>query len=125
MRGLLGLAAVAATLSLVQLWAHTPLLTLLGGVLFLTALWSFYLPVRYRLDERGVEVDYGLWRRYWPWERFQVYVPLAGAYLLSPFRRVHRLERYRAVLLVCPDNLAAVGRLLDSRLQRREEGRAS
>ena len=49
----------------------------------------------------------------------------AQAYLLSPFRRVHRLERYRAVLLVCPDNLAAVGRLLDSRLQRREDGRAS
>ncbi len=125
MRGLLGLAAVVVSLSLVQLWAHTPLLTLLGCVLFLTALWSFYLPVRYRLDERGVEVDYGLWRRYWPWERFQVYVPLAGAYLLSPFRRVHRLERYRAVLLVCPDTLAAVGRLLDSRLQRREDGRAS
>lgn len=93
---------VTASLLLVHTWARTPVLTGLGGLLFLVTLWPFYFPVRYRLDRHGVQVDYGLWRRHWSWDRFQVHVPLPGAILLSPFRHPHRLERYRALQLPCP-----------------------
>jgi hypothetical protein len=108
LRGLFGLAVVVAALFLVQSWARTPLLTALGGLLFLFTLWPFYFPVRYRLDQTGVEVDYGLWRRRWPWDRFQVYVLLPGAVLLTPFLHSHRLERFRAVQLPCVGREAEV-----------------
>ncbi len=119
LRGLFGLTVVLACLGLVQAWAHSPLLTLLGGVLFLLTLWPFYFPVRYRLTDTGIEVDYGLWRRSWRWNRFQVYVPLKGAVMLSPFRQPHPLERYRGLQLPCAGREAEVHGVLASHLDQR------
>jgi hypothetical protein len=112
-----GLAVIGAALFLVQSWARTPLLTVLGGLLFLITLWPFYFPVRYRLDRHGVAADYGLWQRRWPWDHFRVYVPLPGALLLSPFRQPHRLERFRAVQLPCAGREAEVQRVVADYLE--------
>ena len=109
-------------LALVQAWAQTVLLTALGALLFLLALWPFYFPVFYRLDAAGVEIDYGLWSRRWPWERFQAYVPVTGGVLLTPFRHTHVLERFRSLHLPCPDNLVTVRDALAAHLPCRDTG---
>jgi len=122
---MLGLVVVMAALVLVQIWARTPLLTLLGGILFFVSLWPFYFPTRYLLDNQGVEIDYGIWHRRWPWERFRVYVPLDEAFLLSPFVRTNRLERYRSLQLPCPGRESAVGHFLAAHLPQRGAGKES
>lgn len=110
-RGMAGLGVSLAALGLVHAWARTAALTGLGALLLLVSLWPFYFPTRWRLDGAGVEADYGLWRRRWPWERFRAFVPVRGAVVLTPFARPHLLERWRAVLVPCPeagDRLAAI-----------------
>ncbi len=121
-RGLLALLVVLVSLFLVHLWADSVLLTVLGGLLFLLALWPFYFPVRFQLRESGVEIDYGLWRRRWPWERFQVFEALPAAFLLSPFRQPCRLERFRGLVLPCPEDAdtEAVAELLARHLAPRQ-----
>jgi len=125
LRGMLGLFVVVAALALVHVWARTTLLTLLSGFLFLVTLWPFYFPIRYLLDNKGVEIDYGFWHHRWPWERFRVYVPLDEAFLLSPFVHGHRLERYRSLQLTCPGHESAVERVLADHLRQRENGKES
>jgi hypothetical protein len=120
-RGVAALAVVLATLVLVHAWARSPLLTALGALLLLVSVWPFYVPVRYRLDDAGVEADYGPWRRRWAWDRFRAFVPQADGAVLTPFVRPHPLERWRAVLLPCPD-AAALQAELARRLARREVG---
>lgn len=110
-RGMAGLAVSLAALGLVQAWARTPALTGLGALLLLVSLWPFYFPTRWRVDGAGVEANYGLWRRRWPWDRFRAFVRLPGAVVLTPFASPHLLERWRAVLVPCPeagDRLVAV-----------------
>jgi hypothetical protein len=119
LRGAAGLAVACASLVLVQLWARSPWLTLLGGALLTSSLWAFYVPMRYRLDGGGITVDYGPWRRRWPWTRFQVFVPGEGGFFLSPFARPHRLERYRGLFLPCEENRDAVRGWLAARLPAR------
>lgn len=102
-RGLAGLGVSLAALALVQAWARTAALTGLGALLLAVSLWPFYFPTRWRVDGTGVAADYGLWRRRWPWERFRACVPLPGAVVLTPFARPHPLERWRAVVVPCPD----------------------
>ncbi|MHB8079710.1 MAG: hypothetical protein ACYDIE_10720 [Candidatus Krumholzibacteriia bacterium] len=109
-----------AALGLVQAWARTPALTALGAALLLVSLWPFYFPTRWRLDGAGVAADYGLWHRRWAWERFRAFVPLRGAVVLTPFVRPHPLERWRAVLVPCPEDGDRLAALLAGRLARRD-----
>jgi hypothetical protein len=108
-------------LLLVQTWARTPLLTALGGLVFLLSLWPFYFPVRYHLGEAGVEVDYGLWRRRCPWQRFRAFIPLPDGIILTPFLHPTRLERFRALWLPCPENVLAVRQELPAHLTCRDQ----
>ncbi|MFH1844169.1 MAG: hypothetical protein ABIF77_13260 [bacterium] len=119
-RGLLGIVVAGASLYLVHVWAQSAALTALGGLIFLLSLWPFYFPVHYRLDSSGVEINYGLWRRRWPWERFQAVIPLTESVVLSPFRQACRLERFRSVTLLCPGCVDPVQRALPDSLVRRD-----
>jgi hypothetical protein len=105
-KGVAALAVVAAALVLVQIGTGSPLLTVLGALLLVSALWPFYFPVHYRVHGEGVEIDYGLWRRRWSWDRFAAYVPLNDGIVLTPFRQSCRLERFRTLFLPCPGRVA-------------------
>ncbi len=113
---------------LIRLWTASSLLTLLAALVFLVSLWPFYFPVRYRCDETGVSVDYRLgrrrllWVRRVPWTRFRSYGILPGAVVLSPFLRARPLERFRVLLLPCPDNRNEVVACLPPELVRRGGG---
>lgn len=120
LRGAAALLVAAGTVAAVQAWARTPLLTAAAALVLLLSLWTFYFPTRWRLGEDGVEADYGLWRRRWAWDRFQAFWPLPDGAVVSPFRWPHRLERWRAVALPCPEQAARLQELLAVRLRRRE-----
>jgi hypothetical protein len=124
-RGLAGILLVLLTLLLVQAVGRTELLTALAALVLVLSVWPFYAPVRYRLDALGVTVDYGLWRRRWPWSRFRAYVPLADGILLTPFAHHTRLERFRAVFLLCPERVEEVRAQLPAELIPRETAAAS
>ena len=113
------LAVAAACVMLVHGWARTPLLTIVAAVVFVISLWPFYLPVRYRLDASAVWIDYGVWRRRLPWDRFRSYALFPDALVLSPFVSAHPLERFRLTVLPCPENLAGLERYLPAGLVRR------
>ena len=117
-------AAVVACVCVatVQFSARTPLLTAVSGLLFVISLWPFYFPVLYRIDEHGVRVDYRVWRRRHAWSRFAAYVVLDGAIALTPFRSPSALERFRLLMLPCPDNRDEVIAALPERLLRRGAG---
>jgi hypothetical protein len=124
-RGLAGIVLIVLTLLLVQAVGETALLTVLAGLVLVLTVWPFYAPVHYRLDVQGVTVDYGIWRRRWSWSRFHAYVPLADGILLTPFAHHHRLERFRAVLLSCPERVDEIRTHLPPELVPRETAAAS
>jgi hypothetical protein len=124
-RGLAGILLILLTLLLVQAVGRAELLTVLAALVLALTVWPFYAPVHYRLDSLGVTIDYGLYRRRWPWSRFRAYVPLADGILLTPFAHHNRLERFRAVLLLCPERVEEVRAQLPAELIPRETAAAS
>jgi len=121
-RGVAALLVAGAALALVQAWAGSLVLTLLGGLLLAFSLWPFYVPVRWRLTATDVTADFIAWRRRWEWGRFRAFVALADGAALTPFARPHPLERWRAVLLPCPERTAELHAWLERRLPRRGGG---
>lgn len=121
LRGAFGLLTAGAALALVQAAGGSPPLTAAGALLLFSQLWPFYLPVRYRVDQEGILIDNGLWRRRRRWAEFRSWQPLPEGALVSPFARACRRDRWRALWLPCrPEMAAQVGEALSARLPRRE-----
>ncbi|NKB66587.1 MAG: hypothetical protein GKR89_05965 [Candidatus Latescibacteria bacterium] len=89
------IAAVAYGVS----WLYqAPLWGLFAGVVLIAAMSRYFLPTRYRIDERGVEITH-LQTRLHPWSNFRRAAIDRHGIFLSPFARRHRLDSFRGVHL--------------------------
>jgi hypothetical protein len=78
------------------------LATLVLCVAAVATLGLAFLPVRCRLDEAGVTRGSGWLTERRPWGDLQRAIRTREGVLLSPFRRRHWLEAYRALFLPFP-----------------------
>lgn len=102
-----GRAAVALVAALACCVAATSLslpgvATLVLCVVCVTALGAAFVPVRCRLDESGVVRRSGWFAERRPWTELKRAVRRADGVLLSPYRRRHWLDPYRALFLPLP-----------------------
>ncbi|MFO7638198.1 MAG: hypothetical protein R6X14_02680 [bacterium] len=99
------------------LFAFGPLLTLLAVAVFAAALNTWYLPVRYTLDQQGVTVDKRVYSYTYPWEQFRRWFTTSNGVVLSPFSRRTFLDTFRGVHLLLPPDpgpvLACLARRFD------------
>jgi len=89
----------AAALFAVYVFARGASWVAVGALLLFLGLREYFLPVRYKLDENGVHIDYLLWSRRKTWKDIRRVVPQKRGMLLSPFPAASRLEAYRGLYL--------------------------
>lgn len=92
---------------------------LLGGVAFaiLTlSLSAYFFPVRYRIDETGIEAASVFGSRRRDWSGLRSYVADARGITVSPFLHPSWLESYRGMRLLFAGNQAAVVAAVAARL---------
>jgi len=102
------LALVLVAVLLIVIWwlfADTPALGMLLAGAFLLSLWRLFIPARYRVDDSGVGVDYGIYRQHFSWDRFRRLGEDANGLYLSPFGFPNRLDSFRSVFLAVDEPL--------------------
>jgi hypothetical protein len=103
---LLGIAAAIAAASCLGWMAFDGWVgALLGGVLLLSAVAEFLLPIRYRLTTNGAYCSYGLARLMIPWRSVRRIIEGTQSVRLSPFRTPSRLDAFRGVELRYPEQV--------------------
>lgn len=78
------------------IWLYIPGV-LLGLLIIMLTLLPYFLPTKYIIDEKGVEVHYMFQKKMHKWQMFRSYYNDENGILLSPFRRPSRLENYRGL----------------------------
>lgn len=89
-----GFGVVAGALSL-----HHWLGGVLGCGFIVGSAFEYLLPIRYRLDAEGIRCSYGLTRLSMSWQAVKRIDVNSSGILLSPFRRVSRLDAFRGIYL--------------------------
>ena len=90
---------------------------ILGGTLLFLALWSFYLPQRYRLDEDRIVKKSLFGTESRPWKEVRSICPDRWGVLLSPFPYPTRLAKFRGISVqFSPDNRKEVLEFIRSRI---------
>jgi len=105
--GLVLLALLAATL-LVRLMTGRMLLALLALAALVTALWRYFLPVEFELDDHGVEQSLLGWRRQVPWSAIGRYEVCRAGVLLVPTNDHTPMSAFAGLFLPFADNRDAV-----------------
>jgi hypothetical protein len=105
--GLVVVALLAATV-LVRLTAGRTVLALLALAALLAALWRYFLPVQFELDEHGVERSLFGWRRHVRWSAVARYTVCPAGVLLVPNRRQTPMSAFAGLFLPFAENREAV-----------------
>lgn len=94
------------------IWLYIPGV-LLGLIIILLTLTPYFLPTKYIISERGVEVHYMFQKKMHKWDMFRSYYDDENGILLSPFRRPSRLENYRGLYVRYGNNREKVSELIE------------
>jgi hypothetical protein len=86
------LAAAAAALTLQNMWWG-----IVGLLLLCLSMWSYLLPVRFRMDGEGVEKKSVFGTEKKSWSEVRSWVPDRYGVLLSPFPGPSRLAKFRGL----------------------------
>jgi hypothetical protein len=70
---------------------------IVGIVLLLLTMWSYFLPSRFVIDDWGVRKKSPFGEEKMSWDRVRSYVPDRYGVLLSPFARPTRLAKFRGL----------------------------
>ncbi|MBM3313941.1 hypothetical protein FJY70_05065 [candidate division WOR-3 bacterium] len=79
-----------------------PALGALGVVVLFLATNTYFLPITYTLDQRGIEVDKRLFTARYEWKQFRRWFRTSGGIVVSPFSRRSFLDNFRGVHLLLP-----------------------
>lgn len=100
----IGLAALVAALG-GWLLLQSPLFAVLGVIFILGATTDFWLPVKYRLDDKGASLKCGVSQSAIEWPSVQTVVETTEGVKLSPLRNSNsRLEAFRGVFIRFENN---------------------
>ncbi len=75
------------------------LFTIIGAVVLLASMRSFYFPTTYKLYDDYIEVIYTISRTKKNWEMYRSIYPERNGVFLSTFTRPSRLENFRGLFL--------------------------
>lgn len=100
---------------LFTLFSFGPALLLVAMVVLSAATHTYFLPITYRMDGRGVTVDKKIFSYTYEWSRFRRFFRTSGGVVLSPFSRRNFLDNFRGVHLLLPADPAPVLEYLKSR----------
>lgn len=70
---------------------------IVGLALLFLAMWSYFLPVRFRMDETGVRKKSLFGEEVRKWTEVRSVIPDNYGVLLSPFRETTRLAKFRGL----------------------------
>lgn len=93
-----------------------------AGIVLVASLSSFFFPTRYRLDADGVRVVNLLYRRTRPWSEFRGLSRQDNRLKLLTLPYDSRLDNYRGMLLILPDDTEPVLAFVRSRIERNDGG---
>jgi hypothetical protein len=99
-----------------------PLLGLVALAALAAALHSYFLPIRYRFDADGIQVDKRAFKYSYEWDQFRRWFRTTGGVVLSPFSRRTFLDNFRGVHLLLPRDPEPVLDWLERRLPARRPG---
>ncbi|MEO0005400.1 MAG: hypothetical protein ABIK49_05310 [candidate division WOR-3 bacterium] len=91
-------------------------LALVAVVVLGAATHTYFLPISYRLDAKGVTVDKRIFQYTYEWGRFRRFFHTRGGVVLSPFAQRNFLDNFRGVHLLLPRDAGEVIEFLKSRL---------
>ncbi len=77
-------------------------LAIVAFVVFAVATHTYFLPVSFQFDSRGVTVNKRIFSYTYEWTRFRRFYLTAGGVVLSPFARPNFLDNFRGVHLLLP-----------------------
>ncbi len=90
-----------------------PMLGILAAVVLFLALNTYFLPITYTLNEKGIEVDKRLFTARYEWKQFRRWFRTTGGIVISPFSRKNYLDNFRGVHLLLPSDPQRVFNYLD------------
>ena len=103
-------------LLLVYILFENLLMTVVSGLLMFGSLYKFFIPTSYTLAEDELIVETPAGRSAKTWSEFKSYYPDHNGILLSPYPDKSRLENFRGVYLMAPQNRAEVIVFLDRKI---------
>lgn len=77
----------------------SPLLAILGPVIFFVAIGEVFFPIKYRLDSQGASARCGLSVTQIEWSRVKQIYEQEDGVKLSPFENPHRMNAFRGLYL--------------------------
>jgi hypothetical protein len=84
-------------------WAvFGPMLGMLAVAVLFLALNTYFLPVTYRFNDRGIDVDKRVFTTRYEWKQFRRWVRTSGGIVISPFSHRSFLDNFRGVHLMLP-----------------------
>jgi len=105
---------IAVILVIVALGYRNVIMVLFAVLVFALTLNSYFLPITYTFDDKGVTTDKLLFRHTRPWTEFRSFFRTTGGIVVSPFKTWSYLDNFRGIHLLLPkdpqpilDNLAA------------------
>jgi hypothetical protein len=111
------LASAAATVVGESLWWG-----ILGFLLLLVSLWSYFLPCRYVMDDWGVRKRSPFGEEKRSWDQVRSMVPDRNGVLLSPFPKPSRLAKFRGLSVQFSGNRKEVLEFVRNRMGSRCPG---
>uniref|UniRef100_A0A7C3IMM1 PH domain-containing protein n=1 Tax=candidate division WOR-3 bacterium TaxID=2052148 RepID=A0A7C3IMM1_UNCW3 len=93
---------------LFTLFSFGPALMLVALIVLSVATHTYFLPITYRLNARGITIDKKIFSYTYEWSRFRRFFCTSGGVVLSPFSKKTFLDNFRGVHLLLPDNPAPV-----------------
>ncbi|MGB9742485.1 MAG: hypothetical protein ACP5JB_03860 [candidate division WOR-3 bacterium] len=100
---------------LFTLFSFGPALTLVALLIISVATHTYFLPITYRLDSRGITIDKRIFSYTYEWSRFRRFFLTTGGVVLSPFARKNFLDNFRGVHLLLPADPAPIVQYLRQR----------
>lgn len=107
-------SSMAAAICMENIWWG-----IVGCALLFLAMWSWFLPVVYTLDDRGASKKSVFGVESKPWSQVKSVIPDGHGVLLSPFPTPTRLAKFRGLSLQFSGNRKEVLELIRTRTEPR------
>jgi len=103
---------------LVYITTISKIFTLLTLIVLFASLAKFYLPTKYRLNDKGVTVKTTTQTIFKGWETYRSCYPDKHGILLSPFLEPTRMENFRGIYLIFAENKDEVTSFVKPRINK-------
>ncbi len=105
---------------LFTLFSFGPALMLVALIVLSVATHTYFIPITYKMNTRGITIDKKIFSYTYEWSRFRRFFLTSGGVVLSPFSKKTFLDNFRGIHLLLPANPAPVLKYLKFRFPESE-----